>query len=113
MQILVGDRIAWDAPQFSGGSFFRGRCRGAKFTGTLRFSGVVERDSYGKTSGQHTFSVRLDDGSLKTVKGRNLYGNLVSHVSGADSVAEADAKDARIAAAQATGERLPARMRAV
>jgi len=77
--IRTGDRIVWDAPQYSGGSFFRGRCRGARFTGTVRLAGVVERHSYGSERGQHTFSIRLDDGSLKRVKGRNLYPNIVAH----------------------------------
>lgn len=77
--IRTGDRVVWDAPQFSGGSFFRGRSKGAKFTGTLRLSGIVESHSYGKKTNQHTFSIRLDDGTLKKVKGRNLYGNLVEH----------------------------------
>lgn len=78
MNIMIGDRVEWDAPIFKGGSFFRGRCRGARFVGTARLAGVVERESYGRT-GQHTFSIRLDDGSLKLVKGRNLYGNIVRH----------------------------------
>ena len=83
--IRTGDKVVWDAPQFSGGSFFRGRSKGAKYTGTLRLSGVVERHSYGQERGQHTFSVRLTDGTLKRVKGRNLYPHLVEHVPAADS----------------------------
>ena len=78
--IRTGDRVTWDAPQFAGGSKFRGRVRGAKYTGTLRLSGVVVRHSYGTSTGQHTFTVLLDDGTKKLVKGRNLYPNLVEHV---------------------------------
>ena len=78
--IRVGDKITWDAPQFKGGSRFRGRVTGAKLVGHKRFSGIVERHSYGEKTGQHTFSVRLADGTLKLVKGRNLYPNLIEHV---------------------------------
>ena len=88
--IRTGDRVVWDAPQFSGGSFFRGRCRGAKFIGTERLAGVVERHSYGAGTGQHTFSIRLDDGTLKRVKGRNLYPHLVEHVADPHSADRAD-----------------------
>lgn len=99
MNIVVGDRVAWDAPKFRGGSFFRGRCRGAKFVGTERLSGVVERESYGRT-GQHTFSVRLDDGSLKLVKGRNLYENIAAYEEGPDHAERAAEKAARSEAAK-------------
>lgn len=88
--IRTGDKVTWDAPQFSGGSFFRGRSRGAKFTGTIRLSGVVERHSYGADRGQHTFSIRLTDGSLKRVKGRNLYPHLVEHSPDPNSPDRAD-----------------------
>ena len=89
--IRTGDKVTWDAPQFSGGSFFRGRCKGAKCIGTLRLSGIVERHSYGVDKGQHTFSIRLVDGTLKRVKGRNLYPNLVEHVPSPDSPDRCDA----------------------
>ena len=88
--IRTGDRIVWDAPQFTGGSFYRGRCKGAKFAGMIRLSGVVERHSYGADCGQHTFSVRLADGTLKRVKGRNLYPNLIAHEPAADSADRAE-----------------------
>jgi len=83
--IRTGDRVAWDAPQFSGGIFFRGRSSGAKFTGNKRFAGMVVKHSYGAGTGQHTFTVLLDDGSKKMVKGRNLYPNLVDHTPDANS----------------------------
>ena len=74
MNLCIGDRVVWDAPQFKGGSFFRGRSTGKpRFVGNKRLSGVIERDSYGAKTGQHTFTVRLEDGSLKRVMGRNLY----------------------------------------
>jgi hypothetical protein len=42
--------------------------------------GVIEAHSYGADRGQHTFSVRLSDGSLRLIKGRNLYPRLLKHV---------------------------------
>jgi hypothetical protein len=50
-------------------------------------SGNVERHSYGSERGQHTFSIRLTDSSLKLVKGRNLYPRLTAHIPGAESLA--------------------------
>ncbi len=114
MSILPGDRVTWDAPQFKGGSFFRGRSSGAKFTGTVRLSGVVVKDSYGERTGQHTFTIRLDDGTVKRVKGRNLYPHIVEHIPGPDHDARAAAKQERIDLAVQTGgvvSNLPARMR--
>jgi hypothetical protein len=90
--IRTGDRVTWDSPQFTGGSKFRGRVRGAKFVGTKRFSGVVVRHSYGASTGQHTFTVLLNEGGKKLVKGRNLYPNLVEHVPDPDSPDRAEAK---------------------
>jgi hypothetical protein len=78
--IRTNDRVVWDAPQYIGGSFFRGRCKGAKFAGTVRLAGTVVKHSYGADKGQHTFTILLDDGTKKLVKGRNLYPNLVEHV---------------------------------
>lgn len=78
--IRTGDRVEFVLPIFSGGSFFRGRCIGKPTkVGEQKYSGVVERHSYGEKTGQHTFSIRLDDGTLKLVKGRNLYPNLTKH----------------------------------
>lgn len=43
-------------------------------------SGVVLRHSYGAERGQHTFSIQISTkGSLKLVKGRNLYPKLTRH----------------------------------
>jgi len=115
MNIVVGDKVIWDAPQFKGGSFLRGRSTGKpRFVGTKRFEGLVERESYGTTTGQHTFSVRLVDGKLKRVKGRNLYPNLVRHEPGADHAEQVAAKTTRIELAEQTAgtlSPLPARLR--
>ena len=42
--------------------------------------GKIERHSYGKDRGQHTFSVRTDNGFLRLIKGRNLYPRLINHI---------------------------------
>ncbi|MFN5349999.1 MAG: hypothetical protein ACK5A0_10740 [Polaromonas sp.] len=42
--------------------------------------GVIEKHSYGDDRGQHTFSVRKEDGSLRLIKGRNLYPRLTKHI---------------------------------
>jgi hypothetical protein len=91
--IRTGDRVTWDAPQFTGGSKWRGRVRGAKFVGTERLSGVVVKHSYGAETGQHTFTVLLDNGRKKLVKGRNLYPNLVEHVPDPNSPDRAETRD--------------------
>lgn len=96
MNICAGDYVEWDAPQFEGGSFYHGRSTGKpRFVGTQSFAGVVERDSYGEKTGQHTFSIRLADGSLKRVKGRNLYPNITRHAQGVNHASEAEGKAAR------------------
>jgi hypothetical protein len=84
--IRTGDRVRFQLPVFQGGSFFRGRQVGKpRVVGHKEFSGVVVRHSYGAEKGQHTFSIQLDDGSLKRVKGRNLYPNLIQHIVNTDS----------------------------
>ena len=84
--IRKGDRVRFKLPIFQGGSFFRGRSTGKpKCVGEQEFSGVVVKHSYGEKTGQHTFTIQLDDGTKKLVKGRNLYPNLVEHIVATDS----------------------------
>src|SRR5690554_5327523 len=104
MNICKGDYVRWNEPQFTGGSFFRGRCTGAKFKGMIERCGVVEKESYGEKTGQHTFSIRLDDGTLKRVMGRNLYPNLLDYIPGPEHAAHA-ADKARRAQTQAARNR--------
>lgn len=47
--------------------------------------GLVTNSSYGKTTGQHTFTI---DGTK--VKGRNLYPNVISHKQGEISKEESN-----------------------
>jgi hypothetical protein len=78
--IRTNDRVIWESPIFQGGSYFQGRFKGAKKIGVKRLSGVVLRHSYGEKTGQHTFTILLDDGTKKLVKGRNLYPNIIEHI---------------------------------
>lgn len=92
-EIRVGDYVEFTLPIFKGGSFFRGRCTGAKFVGNTEFVGKIVKHSYGKKAGQHTFTVLLTDGTKKLVKGRNLYPNLTKHVVDENSVDRIDLKN--------------------
>ncbi|ULJ61619.1 hypothetical protein [Wielerella bovis] len=38
-------------------------------------TGRIIRESYGKKKQQHTFTIELENGELKLIKGRNLYRN--------------------------------------
>ena len=85
--IRTGDRVKFKLPIFKGGSFFRGRCTSKpKYVGDQEFSGVVVSHSYGEKTGQHTFTILLDNGEKKLVKGRNLYPNLIEHIVAIDSL---------------------------
>ena len=43
-------------------------------------AGVVEKHSYGQDAGQHTFSIRKNNGTLRLIKGRNLYPRMTKHI---------------------------------
>jgi len=64
-----GDNVAFERATF-GGSF-----RNATFEGFQMIVGEIVADSYGKARQQHTFTLRLADGSHLRIKGRNLYAN--------------------------------------
>ena len=63
----VGDHVCFQQATFTG-SFRR-----AKFAGNVEREGEIIRDSYGSAKGQHTFTIRLLDGTEMRIKGRNLY----------------------------------------
>jgi hypothetical protein len=115
MNIVVGDHVRFKRMKFAGGGFFRGRHTGrAHVIGEETIEGVVEKESYGETTGQHTFTVRTADGKAVLVKGRNLYKNIIDHIAGENHLGESDAKAARVELAKKTGgslSNLPARMR--
>lgn len=48
--------------------------------------GEIFKHSYGVERYQHTFTVLLDNGEKKLVKGRNLYPNLLEHIQGEESL---------------------------
>lgn len=45
-------------------------------------AGEVTHHSYGASKGQHTFTIALNTGGRKLVKGRNLYDRLIEHEPG-------------------------------
>ena len=82
--------ITFKEPVFVGGSFYRGRCKGAKYIGDRTISGKILKESYGST-GQHTFTILVDSctgensgqykkGAKVRRKGRNLYPNVIDLV---------------------------------
>lgn len=82
MNLCTGDKVKFQLPKFKGGSFFRGKSSGAKFIGYQEYIGIIEKDSYGSKTGQHTFTILLESGDKKLVKGRNLYPNILSYEPG-------------------------------
>lgn len=64
-----GDHVAFERATFTG-SF-----RNAKFAGFEMIRGEIVSESYGAAKQQHTFTLRLSDGSTTRIKGRNLYAN--------------------------------------
>lgn len=65
----VGDRVAFERATFTGS------WRNAKFAGFELVRGEIIRDSYGADKQQHTFTLRLVEGSEIRIKGRKLYAN--------------------------------------
>ena len=87
MNLVIGDYIEFTLPQFQGGSFAsQGRyrsSRGATYVGDQVFRGTIERDWY-DTNRRHWFSIRLPNGKLKRVQGKNLYPGVTTHRRGGD-----------------------------
>ena len=98
MNLVIGDRIKFTLPKFTGGSFSfsggRRRSRGGTYTGDESFSGRIERDWYDSNT-RHWFSIRLDSGKVKRVQGRNLYPAVTSHEPGDRHAEAATEKHAR------------------
>lgn len=51
--------------------------RTAQYLGSQKIEGTIIKESYGKVTAQHTFTIELLDGSKKLIKGRNFYKNCV------------------------------------
>lgn len=83
--VVRGDKVAFERATFNG-SF-----RNAKFAGFERIVGEVVADSYGAAKQQHTFTLRLTDGSTLRIKGRNLYANGTYRQPWADEAARREA----------------------
>lgn len=77
----VGDEIRFEQATFTGSY------RNAKFAGFEMITAKIIRDSYGAEKQQHTFTLELEDGSTKRIKGRNLYKNGVWRKKWADESA--------------------------
>lgn len=70
----TGDAVTGDEVRFSQ-AMFSGSFRKPKFAGYRLITGVIVNDSYGQDKQQHTFTLKLEDGSSLKIKGRNLYRN--------------------------------------
>lgn len=65
----MGDEVRFEQAKFSGSY------RKPKFAGFEMITAKIIRDNYGEEKQQHTFTLELEDGSTKLIKGRNLYRN--------------------------------------
>lgn len=63
----VGDIVLFPRKKFSGSY------KKPKFEGIELIEGEIIKDSYGADKQQHTFTIKLKDGSETRIKGRNLY----------------------------------------
>jgi len=70
----TGDACTGDFVEFERATF-TGSHRKPKFAGMVTVRGQIVRESYGKEKQQHTFTIRLEDGTTTRIKGRNLYAN--------------------------------------
>lgn len=79
----TGDACVGDAVRFER-DIFAGSWRNAKFVRREVVEGVIVADSYGALKQQHTFTIRLTDGSKLRIKGRNLYKHTCQRKAWAD-----------------------------
>jgi len=77
--IRTGDQVKWESTIFKGGFNLGSKFKGAKPVGKEVFEGKVIKHSYGEKTKQHTFTILLNSGKKKLVKGRNLYPHLIDH----------------------------------
>lgn len=75
---VVGDCVAFERATFSGS------LRKPRFAGFVLVKGEIVADSYGADKQQHTFTLRLADGSSVRIKGRNLYATTLFRMPWAD-----------------------------
>ena len=66
--VCVGDSICFEKAMFSSG-------RSGSFEGYCIIEATVLKESYGVKTGQHTFTLLLQNGDKMLIKGRNLYAN--------------------------------------
>lgn len=70
----TGDVVSGDVVKFERAVFI-GEYRDAKFTGYELVCGEIIAESYGADKSQHTFTILLESGTKRLIKGRNLYKN--------------------------------------
>lgn len=88
----TGDAVTGDHVRFER-AVFTGSFRKPKFSHMETVEGEIIADSYGRDKQQHTFTLRLVDGSTTRIKGRNLYRNKVYRQMWADENARKLAAD--------------------
>ena len=66
---VTGDHVCFERAIFSG------TYKRPKFEGYELVEAVIIKESYGKQSGQHTFTLQDSSGNTFLIKGRNLYRN--------------------------------------
>lgn len=71
--VVTGDVVRFKRAMFDGWPK-------PKYLGDEIVQGRVIGDSYGKGTGQHTFTLELPDGGTTRIKGRNLYANGVERL---------------------------------
>ncbi|MEG0617635.1 MAG: hypothetical protein RR508_08750, partial [Oscillospiraceae bacterium] len=69
---ITGDAAKGDEVVFIEAKY-TGSYKNAKFVGFDVVEGKIINESYGEDKQQHTFTLELNDGSKKKIKGRNLY----------------------------------------
>ncbi len=72
--VVTGDYVKFER------AVFTGSYPNAKFSHNEVVIGEIVNDSYGMTTGQHTFTILLDCGKKIRIKGRNLYRNGVERL---------------------------------
>jgi len=71
--VVTGDEIEFEFREWERVKLNRYGRIGWRFGGPETLRGRVVNDSYGRAKQQHTFTLELEDGSIRLIKGRVLY----------------------------------------
>lgn len=66
---VTGDEVAFER------AIFTGTYKKPIFEGYALIRATIIKESYGKKTGQHTFTLETDSGEIFRIMGRNLYAN--------------------------------------